>query len=403
MQNKRFLILFIMFLYAGISQSESINSVNQNLGALVQQINIVNKDLVNKQKQQKDLNKAITDSNNAIHNANKLLRQLQATRDINLQQLERLSVQLPQLTNYTNNSKQQVQLAINKIYRQLIMLQQNESSSIFGSNLNLDAQRKKIYLIQLLKFEQHKYQNLKTKLDSLTDLNIKLQAEVDRLNQELANATKKESELQVSKQAKLATHDDLDKQIANSKSKLFELKQQQAKLNDLVVKLRQAQANLENNAKLAKVNKSNIQKSVKNPIDNIGDGTISDNSPLLLRKLTKPVNADISVGFGDMRDGITNSGVVFNVHTNIPVYAISSGKVLYSGVLPGFGQLVVVDNGNDYNSIYSGILSSVKKGNIVKGGQLIGYSGDKTNQPMGGVYFELRHLGKPINPNNVFH
>ena len=121
----------------------------------------------------------------------------------------------------------------------------------------------------------------------------------------------------------------------------------------------------------------------------------------MARKLTKPVAGNILVGFGQMRDSVKNNGVLVAA-TNSPIYAISQGTVLFSGVLPGFGQIVVIDNGDNYTSVYSGILSKVNKGARVSSGQQIGLSGGADNQPMGGVYFELRHLGKPVNPSRLF-
>ena len=402
-QLKQILIFLSLLLSAFIANADSINSVNQNLGALVQQINKVNQDLTHKQKQKNDLNKTISDSDNALISGNKLLKQLQTTRDMNLQQLQNISESIPQLTDLTNQSKQQVQLAINKIYQQLRVVQ-SESSSIFNGNSNVDTQRKKVYLTQLLKFEQQKYQSLKVKLDSLNELNAKLQSEVDRLNKQLAATSKKQELLRQNKQSKIDMQANLDKQIANSKNKLSDLKQKQAKLNDLVLQLRKAQAKLEADAKLAKASPNKATTKNKIPAKNsVGEGLIDDNSPLLSRKLTKPMDASVAIGFGELRDGVPNSGVVFDTQNNAHVYAISNGKVLYSGTLPGFGQLVVVDNGNDYNSIYSGVISLVKKGDTVSGGQVIASSGAPSNQPMGGVYFELRHLGRPINPSSVFN
>jgi septal ring factor EnvC (AmiA/AmiB activator) len=123
----------------------------------------------------------------------------------------------------------------------------------------------------------------------------------------------------------------------------------------------------------------------------------------LSRKLTRPVEGKISVGFGQMRDSVRNNGVLLSVNDNTPVYAISNGSVLFSGELPGFGQIIVIDHGDNYTSVYSGILSKVAKGTYVSAGSQIAISGNNSNQPMGGVYFELRHLGKPVNPTKLFN
>lgn len=113
----------------------------------------------------------------------------------------------------------------------------------------------------------------------------------------------------------------------------------------------------------------------------------------------KPVNATVITSFGaKLPEGGRSKGILYDAVLNTDVKAVAEGVVLYSGRLTGFGEVVVIAHKDHYLSVYSGILSNVNKNQEVTSGQRIGSSGDKADQPMGGLYFELRHLGVPVKP-----
>jgi len=114
----------------------------------------------------------------------------------------------------------------------------------------------------------------------------------------------------------------------------------------------------------------------------------------------KPVNATVITSFGSkLPEGGRSKGILYDAVLNTDVKAVAEGIVLYSGRLTGFGEVVVIAHKDHYLSVYSGILSNVSKNQEVSSGQRIGSSGDKADQPMGGLYFELRHLGVPVKPS----
>lgn len=415
---------------ATTASSASKSGYNNDVNALNTQIQQINQELTTKQQQKQQLDKALRNSQGAISKAAELLRQLKAKRDADLQQLQQLQVTIPQMTDATNQAKTQVAKSIATIYQQLKQFD-NQQQSVLSGNDSLETERMQVYMTKVLKVQSEKYNQLNAKLAQLQILNSKLQNEVDRLSARLGETSKQHDTLLTGLTKTQQQAQDVQQQIARDRAKLSDLKQKQARLNRLLKQIAeqerkqkaQQQALLRKqqqqaNAASAKANaasKSGVPVIVPKSADNntvqttgkkvqpaIIDNSVEDNSPFMARKLVKPVNGTISVGFGQMRDSVRNNGVLLTVANNTPIYAVSNGVVLFSGELPGFGQIVVIDNGDNYTSVYSGILASVKKGARVTSGQQIASSGTASNQPMSGVYFELRHLGKPVNPNALF-
>ena len=441
------------------------SSINSNLNDLNSQIQQINQDLNSKQQQKQKIDAALKNSQGAITKTKSLLDKLTQQRALNLQQLDQLATSIPKVTSATQQAQAQVASSMTNIYQQIKTIEQDQQSLLAGNDA-LDAERKKTYLVAILKAEQAKYMQLNKQLAQLQALNSKLQLEVERLNAKLGNTAKQHEQLLVVKDQTAQQAVQVKQQIAREKAQLSNLKQRQVELNKLLQQLaliekqqkarqlaakkaaakaaaraqaeqkqaQQASVNgatktsqpalivakppgaetsvtpLETEKPIAVSDQSTaatpvVKDSPKSSGIALGksDASIEDNSPFMARKLSKPIAGNITVGFGQMRDSVRNNGVLVSPAENTPVYSVSRGVVLFSGSLPGFGQIIVVDNGDNYTSVYSGVISKVAKGNSLAAGQQIASSGNADNQPMGGVYFELRHLGKPVNPSKLFN
>ena len=94
--------------------------------------------------------------------------------------------------------------------------------------------------------------------------------------------------------------------------------------------------------------------------------------------------------------------LIFNGGLGDPVYAVEEGKVVLSGsVLPGYGNFIMIDHGNDYLSLYAHCDELfIKKGDLVSKNQLIASIGSsETNIPK--LKFQIRKDGIPINIDNI--
>ena len=120
--------------------------------------------------------------------------------------------------------------------------------------------------------------------------------------------------------------------------------------------------------------------------------------------LIPPVTGHLLTKFGRKRDKKLNAYIVSNgIHIPIEkgtaVRSVFNGKVLYTGTLEGYGNIIIVGHGLNYHSLY-GHLDEITtiSGKVVRSGQIIGRSGDTGSRLGESVYFEMRHNGKPIEP-----
>ncbi len=92
-------------------------------------------------------------------------------------------------------------------------------------------------------------------------------------------------------------------------------------------------------------------------------------------------------------------GVVLRARAGLEVRAIAYGRVVFADWLRGFGQLIIIDHGGGYMSLYGYNQSLLREpGEWVSSGDPIATVGDSGGQAEYGLYFEIRREGQPLNP-----
>jgi len=92
-------------------------------------------------------------------------------------------------------------------------------------------------------------------------------------------------------------------------------------------------------------------------------------------------------------------GVLVAAQPGTPVHAVSHGRVAFSNWLRGFGLLMIIEHGDGYMSLYGHSESLFKDvGDWVETGEIIAKVGSSGGREDSGLYFEIRHLGTPVNP-----
>lgn len=120
--------------------------------------------------------------------------------------------------------------------------------------------------------------------------------------------------------------------------------------------------------------------------------------------LSPPVKGKLLNNFGRERDKIYNTYIVHNgisirVRKGAPVRSVFNGKVLYTGTLDGYGNIIIIGHGMYYHSLYGHLDEIISiTGKTVRSGQIIGRSGDSGSVKGDALYFEMRYKGKPIEP-----
>ena len=107
-------------------------------------------------------------------------------------------------------------------------------------------------------------------------------------------------------------------------------------------------------------------------------------------RLSLPVRGELTGRFG---------GLFIRAPEGQPVRAVARGRVVYADWMRGFGNLLIVDHGENYLSIYANNEALLKQvGDVVEGGEPLALTGASGGNEETGLYFEMRHLGRPFDP-----
>lgn len=118
----------------------------------------------------------------------------------------------------------------------------------------------------------------------------------------------------------------------------------------------------------------------------------------------RPSKGYITSGFGTRTDpfrgGLAHHmGIDFDAHTGDPVAAAAGGVVVFAGVKSGYGNVVEVDHGNGYSTLYGhNSRLVVRVGDIVRSGQTVARAGSTGRSTGPHVHFEVHINGRPVNP-----
>lgn len=120
--------------------------------------------------------------------------------------------------------------------------------------------------------------------------------------------------------------------------------------------------------------------------------------------LNIPVNGKIVTHFGRFTDAELNvvnfrSGIDIQADRGEPIHAVCSGRVQYASWFKGYGNMMIIDHGDNYYTVYAHAEELFKiKGDIVEINEVIATVGDSGSVIGPALHFELRYHGKPLDP-----
>ena len=235
------------------------------------------------------------------------------------------------------------------------------------------------YYQYLNKARQQEIGKFRALVVELEQLNVKLADKTQRLEGFLTTQKQQSSQLREQQSSRHKKLQQLDKQIESDTARVAQLQQEERSLMNAIETAE---------------------------IDAIKRRSAED--PVLLGlakskgKLTLPATGKIQQLFGKRRQGqVRWKGIVINSSEGSPVRAVQDGKVLYADWLKGFGLVTIVDHGEGYMTVYGRNQALLKQaGDPVLQGESIGLVGSSGGQSSPGLYFEIRHKGKALNPKS---
>ena len=117
-------------------------------------------------------------------------------------------------------------------------------------------------------------------------------------------------------------------------------------------------------------------------------------------KLPWPSKGKLEHTFGQRKHGgIDWKGVLIGAKEGTNVNSIQNGQVVFADWLKGFGWVIVVDHGEGFMSLYGHAQTLLRDvGDMVREGETLALVGQSGGQASSGLYFEIRHKGRAVNP-----
>lgn len=151
-----------------------------------------------------------------------------------------------------------------------------------------------------------------------------------------------------------------------------------------------------------------IQSLLRQPPPQV-ENTAEDGFASLKGLLKMPVEGKIVKVFGPYKNpglDVMNfrSGVEIQAQRGEPIRSVGPGRVIFSSWFKGFGNMMIIDHGKNYCTVYAHAEELFKqKGDAVLAQEVIATVGDTGLSPEPGLYFEVRHQGKPLDPAAWIH
>jgi septal ring factor EnvC (AmiA/AmiB activator) len=301
------------------------------------------------------------------------------------------------------------------MYQQYLHGQQNYLQVILEEQDPSAASRQLQYFSYITKARENLINGMQSNLSKVTKLN---EQTVDALQEVVTLKNKQQSErktLESQKQSHRQVVEKLSSQISAQRNEIEKLKRDEKNLSQLVERLARAPQ-----SKPQKPTEENKPKNIspettahKPEIENRPQQALASNESLpsnafdggsfesLRGKLNLPVRGEVTNKFGNSRQdtGLTWKGLFIKSNEGNDVKSVASGRIVFADWMRGFGNLIIVDHGGGYMSLYGNNQALLRKmGETVKGGDTIASVGNSGGNDTSGLYYELRSRSKPFDP-----
>lgn len=424
--------------------AKKADAANQDLNEVHEKIESLKKELNASQDAHKDAADALKASETAISQAQKKLHDINKQQKQNSAALHTLKKQ--SLTLNERLAEQQKRLS-QQLYQQYRHGHQSYTQLMLENKDPNTIARDLKYQSYIAKARSAQIADMQENLGKIQTLNQETAATLEQVAALKAKQEAEKQALEQQKQEKAKVVKSLSQQIATQRNEINKLKRDEKSLSQLVERIakqaaarqaaerktaekkaaerkeaeKQAAAKNKKHAQTAsaKTGKKTSQPAVDDNSHEVEEppatsSTVvakSENLPdndfdgvqfsSLKGKLRLPVRGDVSNRFGATRadTGVSWKGLFIKAAEGNEVKSVAGGRVVFADWMRGFGNLIIVDHGSGYMSLYGNNQALIKGvGEHVNGGDTIAAVGNSGGNETNGLYYELRRNSVPLDP-----
>jgi murein hydrolase activator len=320
-------------------------------------------------------NAALSKQSDAVASAAKSVRDTDAQLAAKQQQLDQLQTQRTALDQKLDGQRAAIADLLRATYQ---VGHGSDLRLLLGDEDIARIARSLAYSKYFQQDRMQKVQALMTELGKLQDLETQITTEQQALQATRAQRAQQAGALEQQRQAQQKLASQIDAQYKSEAQKLAAMKQNEQSLNDLMAKLQKA---------IDEAAREAARRSRPNPA--LPGGEPGKALANIRGNLPWPAPGSVH-SFGN--------GVLIAAPRGSEVHAVARGRVVYAHFMRGYGQLIILNHGNGWLSMYGNnetLLHGV--GDDVAAGEALG-TASLTTSDSTGVYFELRRDGKPVDP-----
>lgn len=373
------------------AQAAPVDAKTADLQELRERIGSLRRDLARSTESKASVSDQLRATESAISTANRRLRRLAQQRAQTRAGLDRLEGQSEQVASQIETQQRQLSRLL---YRQHLSGDSGALSLLLSGEDPNQMARDRHFLILLSRAKAQLLGELRDALAQKKQLAGSIRVKGDELARIAREQEESRAALQKQQQQRQKVLTKISGKIKAQRREIGRLKADEARLSKLI-------------AGLARIGKKTKRQGGK------PDGTVLSNQLTpeasafrgafagLRGKLRLPVQGEIANRFGGSRgEGETTwKGIFIRAIEGTEVKAVAAGRVVFADWLRGFGNLMILDHGGGYLSVYGNNQSLFREtGEQVQVGDGIAAVGSSGGNPESGLYFELRQQGQPVDP-----
>ena len=369
----------------------------QELEQLRERIEQLQRDLVKSEESRSEVADALRTSEKAISEVNRNLLTLGRSQAMLNQSLKGLA---RRISANRADSAQQKEL-LERLVRHRYMHGNTDGLRLMMEGRDAsEAERQTRYLAYISRARAGMIARLAANGTELAELQTATQAQQQELAANAEDQKKARAALQSERATRQKVFNKIKNDISKGRREIGRLKRDEDRLSKLIDQLARTIAKRRQDRTEDRKSGSTVGKG--EVIDNIADAALAGKVFQTLKgKLKLPVRGELQGRFGSPREegGVTWKGLFIKADHGREVHVVADGQVVYADWLRGYGNLLVIDHGGGFMSLYGNNESLLKQvGDSVQSGETVASVGSTGGALESGVYFELRHEGKPFDP-----
>jgi septal ring factor EnvC (AmiA/AmiB activator) len=376
-----------VLLVAGLADHPAIAQSEQKkeLEELRNRIEALQKELEKSESSKADAADALRDSERAISKSNRRLFELANERRRVNGKIRELQQQSDELTQRIAKERESLAKLIHRQY----LAGQPESLRLLLNRQDANETARQLHYFSYVSRARAKLiASLRASLDELDKVTEQVRAQSEHLARLEKEETEEKQALQKQKRARQKVLSKTSNEIAQQRNQISKLKQDEQRLTTLIKKLAEEAERRRQAARL------------KN--QSLPDASLNNSAFRKLKgQLRLPVIGELTNRYGRPRKdtGLSWKGLFIAAKEGDEVKAIAPGEVVYADWLRGFGNLLILDHGSGFMSLYGNNEALYRRvGDRLNAGDTIASVGNSGGNEESGLYFELRHNGKPFDP-----